>query len=91
MEVSSYDLFIDLDFQGLKFNGTLRVKLKTDQDIVLNAVALDVTRVSSDAKNFRFNQEKDDLKIESGPFDGVLQVEYGAHSGFSGWNLQGLL
>lgn len=76
MEVSSYDLFIDLDFQGLKFNGTLRVKLKTDQDIVLNAVALDVTRVNSNAKSFRFNQEKDDLKIESGPFDGVLQVEY---------------
>jgi tricorn protease interacting factor F2/3 len=76
MEVSSYDLFIDLDFQGLKFNGTLRIKLKTDQDIVLNAVALDITRVSCDARSFRFSQEKDDLKIESGAFDGVLQVEY---------------
>ncbi len=52
------------------------VKLKTDQDIVLNTVALDITRVSSDAKTFRFSQEKDDLKIESGAFDGVLQVEY---------------
>jgi len=76
LEVSSYDLFIDLDFQGLKFNGTLRVKLKTDQDVVLNAVALDITRVSSEAKSFRFSKEKDDLKIESGSFDGVLQVEY---------------
>ena len=76
MDVSSYDLFIDLDFQGLKFNGTLRVKLKTDQDIVLNAVALDITRVSCDGKSFRFSLEKDELKVESGAFDGVLQVEY---------------
>jgi tricorn protease interacting factor F2/3 len=79
MQVSNYDLFIDLDFQGLKFNGTLRVKLKTDQDIVLNAVALDITRVSRDAKNFRFSLEKDELKVESGAFDGVLQVEYAGH------------
>jgi tricorn protease interacting factor F2/3 len=76
MEVSSYDLLIDLDFQGLKFNGTLRVKLKTDQDIVLNAVALEIARVSSGVKSFRFSQEKDDMKIESGAFDGVLRVEY---------------
>ena len=60
----------------MKFNGTLRVNLKTDQDVVLNAVALDIARVSSGAKSFRFRQEKDDLKIESGAFDGVLQVEY---------------
>jgi tricorn protease interacting factor F2/3 len=76
MEVSSYDLLINLDFQGLRFNGTLRVDLKSNQDIVLNAVALDIARVSSGATSFRFSQEKDDLKIESGAFDGVLQVEY---------------
>jgi len=79
MIVSNYDLFIDLDFQGLSFNGTLRIKLKTDQDIVLNAVALDITSVSCNSKSFRFSQEKDELKVESGAFDGVLQVEYRGH------------
>jgi len=76
MNVSSYDLFIDLDFQGLKFKGTLRAKLQTEEDVVLNSVALEIMRVSSGATSFQFSQRKDDLTIKTGPFDGVLEVEY---------------
>jgi tricorn protease interacting factor F2/3 len=76
MEVSHYDLFIDLDFQNLYYNGTLRVKLSAEQNVVLDAVGVNIKRVSSGAQNFRFNQTKDNLTIETGPFDGVLQVEF---------------
>jgi tricorn protease interacting factor F2/3 len=74
--VSSYDLLIDLDFQGLKFKGTLGVKLKTADQVVLNSVGLEVERAHSDGTDFRFNQNDGELRIETGPFDGVLQVEY---------------
>jgi len=79
IDVSHYELFIDLDFQGLKFKGTLHVKLKTDLNVVFNAVALDILRVSSDSKSLRYSLKKDDLTIQTGAFDGVLQVDYAGH------------
>ena len=77
IDVSRYELFIDLDFQGLTFKGTLRVELKTDLNVVFNAVGLDILGVSSDSKSLRYSQKKDDLTIQTGAFDGVLQVDYG--------------
>src|SRR5208337_5350934 len=61
------------------FKGTLRVKLKTDLNVVFNAVALDILRVSSDSKNLRYSQQKDNLTIQTGAFDNVLQVDYTGH------------
>jgi tricorn protease interacting factor F2/3 len=76
LDVSYYDLFIDLDFQGLKFKGALSVKLKTDRDVVLNSVGLDIERVRRDGTDFRFSVKDDNLKVETGPFDGILRIEY---------------
>jgi tricorn protease interacting factor F2/3 len=76
LDVSNYDLFIDIDFQALKFKGTLGVKLKTADEVILNSVGLEVERAHSDGTDFRFNQKDGNLRIETGPFDGVLKVEY---------------
>jgi len=76
LDVSYYDLFIDLDFQGLKFKGTLGVKLKTDRDVVLNSVGLEIERIRHDDADCRFSLKDRNLTIETGPFDGVLRIEY---------------
>ncbi len=76
MQVISYDLFIDLDFDELKFKGRLLIKLKTEQDVVLNSVGLEILRVNSGKSDFRFRQNGEDLITETGPFDGTLEVDY---------------
>jgi tricorn protease interacting factor F2/3 len=76
VQVISYDLFIDLDFDELKFKGRLLIKLKTEQDVVLNSVGLEILRVNSGKSDFRFRQNGEDLITETGPFDGTLEVDY---------------
>jgi len=76
LDVSRYDLLIDLDFQGLKFKGTLDVKLKTDGDVVLNSVGLEIERVRLNDANCRFDLNDGNLSIGTGPFDGTLTINY---------------
>ena len=78
VQVAEYDLFIDLDFTNLKFKGKLLIKLKTEEDILLNSVGLNIERVSSGESVFRFSQIDENLTIETGPFDGTLQINYAA-------------
>ena len=76
MQVEEYDLVIDLDFSNLKFKGKLLIKLRTEEDLVLNSVGLDIGRVSSGESVFRFSQKDEDLTVETGRFDGILQIDY---------------
>jgi tricorn protease interacting factor F2/3 len=76
MKVESYDLFIDMDFEGLKFKGRLKINLRTEQDVILNSVGLDISHVSSSGSSLRFSQKGEDLMIETGPFEGIIQVDY---------------
>jgi len=78
VQVAEYDLFIDLDFTNLKFKGKLLIKLKTEEDILLNSVGLNIERVTSGESIFRFSQKDEDLTVETGPFDGTLQINYAA-------------
>jgi len=76
MEVQEYDLFIDLDFQHLHFSGRALIKLRTEQDIVLNSVGLRIIRVSSESDVLHFRQQGEDLRIETGRFDGAITIDY---------------
>jgi tricorn protease interacting factor F2/3 len=76
LDVSSYDLSIDLDFQGLKYKGTVGINLKTPNDVLLNSVDLEIERAHSGATDFPFKLDDGNLTIATGPFDGVLQVDY---------------
>lgn len=78
VQVAEYDLFIDLDFDQLKYKGRLLVKLRTEEDAVLNSVGLNIVRVSSGESGLRFSQKEEDLTIQTGPFDGILQIDYAA-------------
>ncbi len=76
MQVTNYDLAMDMDFQKLKFNATVRIKLSTEQNVVLNSVGLNILRIVSDGKNLRFRQSEEDLIVETGSFTGLLEVNY---------------
>ena len=76
LELSYYDLFIDMDFQGLKYNGTLNVNLKTDRNVVFDSVGLEITRVCHAETDIPFGLKDTSLTIETGVFDGVLRIEY---------------
>lgn len=76
MQVAEYDLFIDLDFTHLKFKGKLLIKLRTEGDVILNSVGLAIERVSSGANVLLFRQMDEDLTINTGVFDGTLQIDY---------------
>jgi len=76
LDVSYYDLFIDMDFQGLKYKGILNVKLKTDGDVVFDSVVLEITRVCRDGTDLQFDLKNTGLTVKTGAFDGVLRIEY---------------
>ncbi len=76
MQVRDYDLFIDLDFERLKFNGRVLISLTTEQDVILNSVGLEILRVSSGQRDFRFSERGEDLIVETGAFDRVLEVDF---------------
>jgi tricorn protease interacting factor F2/3 len=76
IKVIDYDISIDLDFRRLNFTGLVRIALKTDQDVILNSVGLKILQVSSDKRTFPFSQRGEDLVVETGPFDEVLEVEF---------------
>jgi tricorn protease interacting factor F2/3 len=78
LKVREYDLFIDLDFDQLRYKGRLLIVLKTDGNVVLNSVGLEILRVSSAEKNLPYSQKGEELIVETGRFEGTLQVDYAA-------------
>jgi len=78
LHVSDYDLFIDLDFQQLRYKGRVFISLKTVQDIVLNAVDLEIVHVSAAGKDLRYDQKGENLTVDTGKFDGLLEIDYEA-------------
>jgi len=76
VQVAEYDLLIDLDFELLKFRGQLLAALKTEENVVLNAVGLNIRQVKAGLRDLRFSQRGEDLIIESGAFDGTVEVDY---------------
>jgi tricorn protease interacting factor F2/3 len=76
VRVESYDLFVDIDFKGLTFKGRLKINLQTEQDVILNSVGLYISHISSGESALRFSQKGEELTIETGPLNGIIQIDY---------------
>ena len=76
MHLGRYDLDIDVNFEKSTFKGKVAIQLESEQNVVLNAVDLDIQTVTRSGKNLRFKQADEVLIVETGPFDGTLDIAY---------------
>jgi tricorn protease interacting factor F2/3 len=76
VEVKLYELFLDVDFQALKFNGTVSIHVSSEENLRLDSVGLDITSVKANGKSLAFQRDGDALLVSTGRFSGVLEIEY---------------
>jgi len=76
LRVDRYDLFLDVSFESLKFDGKLLMTLESTEDFVLDSVGLCVSSLSSDGRTLPFERRDDHLAVKSGPFKGKLEIQY---------------
>ena len=76
VRVERYDLFLDVSYRDLRFDGKLLITLESKEDISLNSVGLSISNVSSNGKTYRLEQIGEDLVVKSGPFKGKLEIQY---------------
>ena len=76
VQVTNYNLTMDIDFQKLRFGGTVRIQMQSEQDAVLNSVGLSIESIVLNGKNIHFRQRDEDLIVETGALSGVLEVNY---------------
>ncbi len=77
-KAKKYGLFIDLDFKNLRFTGKLCVEIEADEDVALNSLGLNILGIRTAGKPLRFEQKGEELTVETGPFRGVLEIDYAA-------------
>jgi tricorn protease interacting factor F2/3 len=67
---------MDIDFRKLRFSGRVRIQLRSEQDVVLNSVGLDIQSTALNEKPVGFKQIGQELIVQTGHFDGILEVNY---------------
>src|SRR5216683_8025796 len=76
LQIESYDLFLDVDFRNLRFDGKVKIKLESETDIKLNSVELEILQVDANARSVKYNLEGEDFTIKTGKFAGELDIKY---------------
>src|SRR5205807_346860 len=75
-EVREYELFLDVDFTGLKYSGKVVVDLESGGDVSLNAVGQEISSVRSGSNKIPFKHSGKVLEIQTGKFSGPLEIEF---------------
>jgi len=75
-EVREYDLFLDVDFAGLKYSGKVTVDLASVGDISLDAVGQQITSVTTGGRKVPFKHSGKVLEIQTGKLSGPLEIEF---------------
>ena len=75
-QVNEYDVFLDVDFDALRFSGKVRIDISSTGDISLDAVDLEVASVKTNDRNVPFKQHGNVVDIQTGRFSGTLEVDY---------------
>ena len=75
-QVKEYDLYLDVDFDALKFSGKVRISMSSTGDISLDAVGLEVTSVKTNGRTVPFKHHGNVVDIQTGQFSGPLEVGY---------------
>jgi tricorn protease interacting factor F2/3 len=75
-QVREYDLFLDIDFDALRFSGKVSIDMSSTGDISLDAVDLEVTSVKTNGRSLPFKQHGNFVDIQTGQFSGLMEVDY---------------
>lgn len=76
MQVRSYDLFLDLDYRNLRFEGKVLLELESEGNVTLNSLGLSILNVKANGKPLQYEQNGENLVINAEPLKGTLEVEY---------------
>ncbi|QIW23488.1 leucyl aminopeptidase [Sulfolobus sp. S-194] len=76
VSIDKYEIFLDFDFKNLIYKGYEKIYLSTDNEVVLDAVGLNIISVKTDGKNIPFKVSNNQLFVQTGKFDGVLEIEF---------------
>src|SRR5947208_14920461 len=76
LQIESYDLFLDVDFWKLRFDGKVKIKLESENDVKLNSVQLEILEVDTNGRPVKSNLEGEDLTVKTGKFAGELSIRY---------------
>lgn len=76
LKIESYDLFLDVDFRNLRFDGRVKIRLESETDTKLNSVELEILEVDANGRPVKFNLEGEDLTVRTGKFAGELDIKY---------------
>ncbi len=64
-QVNQYDVFLDVDFDALRFSGKVRIDISSSGDISLDAVDLEVASVKTNDRNVPFKQHGNVVDIQT--------------------------
>src|SRR5437899_11847955 len=73
-QVKEYDLYLDIDFDALKFSGKVRIDMSSTGDINLDAADLEVTGVNANGRSVLFKHHGKVEDIQTCQFSGPLEV-----------------
>jgi tricorn protease interacting factor F2/3 len=75
-QVREYDLSLDVDYLGLKYNGKVTIDLDSIGDVSLDAVGLQINNVKSGSRKVPFKHSGKLLEIQTGRISGPLEIEF---------------
>jgi tricorn protease interacting factor F2/3 len=76
MQINSYNIFLDIDFKKLEYEGLVKIDLISKKVIILDAVELDILHVRNNKKNLQYIQKNNKLKIKTRDFSGVITIAF---------------
>src|SRR6266705_5201491 len=76
LQIESYDLFLDVDFRNLRFDGKVKIKLESEDDVKLNSVEIEILEVDANGKPVKYELQGEDLTVRTEKFAGELDIKY---------------
>jgi len=76
LEVKKYEILLDFDESGNSYKGNVKIELKTDESLELNASGMKIKKVKANGKEIGFEYLNNILKLSVGKFEGTIEVDF---------------
>jgi tricorn protease interacting factor F2/3 len=76
LSISLYDVYVDLDFESLSYNGHEKILLSTGGDLELDCEGLEVQWVRAAGRDVGWVLDNHKLRVSCGAFKGELEVAF---------------